>query len=50
MEPHLGMYLPFPKDDPETLGEEFDNPANLEFPQLFNGDLGEPMKKAKCKT
>lgn len=44
------MYSPFSEDDPEAWGEEFDNLANLDFPLLFNGDLGEPMTKAKCKT
>lgn len=40
------MYSPFSEDDPEAWGKEFDNPANLEFPLPFNGNLGEPMKRA----
>ena len=39
------MYPPWPKNDPEAWGEEFDNKSNLEFSAPFDENLREPVKK-----
>lgn len=45
LEPPLATEPPSPENDPEALGEEFDNQSNLESSPLPHEDFENPMKR-----
>lgn len=41
---------PLPENDPEALGEKFDNHSNLESSPLPDEDFGKPMKMVNVQA